>query len=246
MADLIPLLSAVAAIATLVVVVLAFIKLSTLASLLNRLSEQIPGTSMTAKELAGELGASIDQSFKSYMPQPDKVSSAITGSVETAMKQLQSTQAALLDKLSTHEKETVQGLAGAKTSLDGIAGQLAQALDAGQQKMTASFDGGASKLSTALESSASAIQTALSQHADHLNQASSALAAQLEKIAGLEKDIQKLLHLQEATDASIKSFSASSEFKELLAALRQHLQASDKLLEQATKPRTIRLVEREG
>lgn len=276
-----------------VVILVAFVFLAKLAGLtkqLQRLSEQIPGTSMTAKELAAELGGAIETSFKTYMPQPDKVSGAIqasveqalktaTSGVETSHKKLLDSQDAVFDKLIAHEKDAVKGLDDAKKALDGvvtqltaafsdsqqkfkaaidgsnqqltsslggISSQLAAALADGEKKMNASFDGGSQKLAGALETSAGNLGKALAEHGATLQKSTQTLGAQLDKIAALEQEIGKLLHLQEVTEGTLKSVTASGEFKELVTALKSHLEASDALLREAAKPKKIRLVEQEA
>lgn len=293
---------------TIVVLVVALTKIAALGKIVARLSEQIPGTGMTAKELAGELGGSIESSFQKFMPQPDKVSGAITSSVEAALKtasagvegvhkKLLDGQDAVLDKWIAHEKNSAASLEAVRKALEtaaqqvntGLTGgsqkmqaslddgskkladalntavskldaamkdqsthaatttqQLVSGLTGGSQKMQASLEDGSKKLADALNASISKLDGALKDHAVQTAKASEALSAQLEKIATLEKDIVKLLHLQEATQGTIKTVASSEEFKQLIGALRTHLEASDKLLREAAKPRTIRLVEQDS
>jgi hypothetical protein len=88
-------------------------------------------------------------------------------------------------------------------------------------------------------------QGSMSTHGEQLAKASQAIASQLEKIMALEKDIQKVLHLQQVVDGTMKSVSTAEEFKQTLTVLRNHIEASDKVLKELAKPRTIRLVETE-
>ncbi|MCP5488929.1 MAG: hypothetical protein H7A43_09815 [Verrucomicrobia bacterium] len=285
-----PILTVVASGVTILIALVFIAKLGALTKQVQRLSEQIPGTSMTAKELASELGGSIETSFKSYMPQPEKISGAIHDSVETALKtatsgvetvhkKLLDSQDALLDKLMSHEKDAVQGLESARKALESVATQLSAALNEGQQKfkasldgssqqltsalagvstqltaamtdgekkMNASFDGGAQKLAGALDTTSKTLAASLDAHAKSLQQSTQALQGQLDKILGLEKEIDKLLHLQEVTEGTMKSVSTSAEFKELIGSLKSHLAESDSLLRQAAKPKMIRLVEQDS
>ncbi len=242
---------------SLVVLVLALIKIQSLSKSIQRLSEQIPTQGMTAKELGAELGGSIEASFQKYVPQPDKIASAITGSVEASLKNAATTlegvhkkiadaQGSVLDKWAAHEKSSAGGLEAIRKALEGATQQLGVSLTGGSDKMQASLDGGAKKLADTLGSLAAKLEASLQDHSEKTGKASAQLAAQLEKIASLEKDIDKLLHLQQATDGTIKSVAASEEFKSLISALRDHLKASDGLLREVAKPRTIRLVESES
>jgi hypothetical protein len=84
---------------------------------------------------------------------------------------------------------------------------------------------------------------ALAEHGDTLRSASQQLSSQLDRIAELQQNIEKLLHVQEAVEGVMKSVSASQEFTETLGALRNHVEETDKVLRQLSKPRRIRLVE---
>ena len=90
------------------------------------------------------------------------------------------------------------------------------------------------------------MKAVLTEHNEKFQAANSALTAQLGKITELEKEIQKLLHLQESVDQALKSVAVTEEFQQTLAALRSHLQESDKLMQEMSKPKTIRLVESEN
>jgi len=253
---------------TILVLLVVVTKLVTLSKSLQRIAEQIPGTGMTAKELAGELGGSIESSFQKFMPQPDKVSGAITSAVETAMKtaisgvdgvqkKLQESQSSILDKWVAHEKNSASGLEAVRKAIDAAATQMGSGLTGGSQKFQTSLEDGSKKLHSSLEDGSKKLAEALNavsakldaslkDHADKTTKASELLAKQLDKIAELEKGIDKLLHLQQATEGTIKSVSASAEFNQLVGALRTHLEASDKLLKEVAKPRSIRLVEQDG
>jgi len=253
---------------TILVLLVVVTKLVTLSKSLQRIAEQIPGTGMTAKELAGELGGSIESSFQKFMPQPEKVSGAITGAVETAMKtalsgvdgvqkKLQESQTSILDKWVAHEKNSASGLEAVRKALDAAATQMGSGLTGGSQKFQSSLEDGSKKLQSSLEdgskklaealnSVSAKLDASLKDHSDKTTKASQLLSTQLDKIAALEKDIDKLLHLQQATEGTLKSVAATDEFKNLVSALRSHLEASDKILRDVAKPRTIRLVESES
>lgn len=287
---------AIIAVLTLLLLVVAIIKLAALAKSVTRLAEQIPGTGMTAKELATELGGSIETSFQKFMPQPEKISSAIStsteasikaalGNVESLHKKLLDAQDSVLDKWVAHEKTTTNGLGAISKALDESSKQFASGLTGGSQKMQASLDDGVKKLDATLKEHATATAKAGDLMASHLNEAgkqfasglsggsqklqasledgvkkldatmkehaaatakaAQQLTAQLDKIAALGKDIEKVLHVQQSTEAAIKTMAASEEFKKMLEALRAHLDASDKMLKEIAKPRTIRLVEQD-
>jgi len=242
---------------TLVILLIAIIKIVSLSKNIVRLSEHIPGTGMTAKELAAELGGSIESSFQKFMPQPEKISTAITSSVEATMKtaaagvegvhkKLIDSQDSVLDKWVAHEKNSAAGLENIRKALETVTQQLGTGLTGGSQKMQSSLEEGAKKMAEAINTGATKLDASLKDHSQKTTKASELVAAQLEKIAALEKDIDKVLHLQQTTEGTIKSVTTSEEFKNLVKELRTHLEASDAVLREIAKPRTIRLVEQDA
>lgn len=226
--SLIPLGTVVIGALTLVVLIIALAKIAALSKLLTRLSEQIPGTGMTAKELASELGGSIDQAFKNYVPKPDALAAALGQAVESAGQQ------------------TAEQVKQANASLAESAKSLTEGLGGVGQELQNALQGAAAQTKDNYAEVIGAIQTALSQHATKLEAANQALAAQLDKIATLEKDIQEVLRVQQVVDGTMKTIATSESFTGLLTSIQSHLQESEKLLREAARPRTIRLVETEG
>ena len=83
------------------------------------------------------------------------------------------------------------------------------------------------------------------QRADLLARLEQDHAAQLEKIQVLGKEIEKVFHVQQMVDGTLKAVTTTEEFKTTLASLRQHIEKSDALIREVAKPRTIRLVEQQ-
>ncbi len=225
-------------------------------NLLIRLPAHLPGTAMTAAELAAQLGAAINDAFKNNIPQPDKMAAAVNASVEnfrkaslesleSLQKKLGDSQGAMIDKWTTHEKQTAGNLEGAKKALESLAASFSSGQSTGVEKLQAALAAHVQQLEKITTASNAQAQGSMSTHAEQLSKASQAIASQLEKIMTLEKDIQKVLHLQQVVDGTMKSVATAEEFKQTLNVLRTHIEASDKLLKELAKPRTIRLVETE-
>ena len=122
---------------------------------------------------------------------------------------------------------------------------MASGQSAGVDKLQAALASHVQQLEKVTTASNAQAQGSMSTHAEQLSKASQAIASQLEKIMALEKDIQKVRHVQQLVDGTMKTVSAAEEFKQTLTALRTHIEASDKVLKELAKPRTIRLVETE-
>lgn len=241
METLLPIITAVGSVGSLIVLILALVKLGALA---NQSGNQSPG--ITAKDLGPELATAINGAFKAHVPDADKFASATSAAIEQAVKKsgegiqsmhqnLIAAQAQAAQQIAANEKTATQGIENAAKAIDAASAKLGEALTAHVQQME-----------KAAATNREQIGAVLAQHAESLTKASSAIAGQLDKIMQLEKEIQQILHIQQVVDGSIKAVSSAEEFKTTLVALRTHLEQSDKLVREATKPRTIRLVEQES
>lgn len=228
--------------------------------LLAKLPGNIPQTAMTAAELADKLGAAIDKAFKAYIPQPEQTAAAMKNAVEGVLKNVASDVEKLEKTLVQNQSSLVEKWMNAATATTADLKDIEKALGTVVTDLTGGLSTNAEKMKTALGHHIESIDKAgsswggqlkgvLNEHAEKLTSAGQALAGQLEKIAQLEKEIQKVLHVQQVVDGTIKNVSSAEEFKQTLASLRTHLQESDtllkKLTEELAKPKTIRLVEQE-
>lgn len=205
-------ITAIASVISALVLIVVLIKLFSLGGATPAAS----APAVDAQELAGALGGSIENAFREFVPQPDKMS------------------AALSSVLSQASLKATEGVSVAGRSLDEAATKLSTALATHTQQ---------------LEKSAAAdreqLKALLAAHADSLQKTTATLATQLDKISSLQRDIQQVLQIQQVTDGTMKQLAGGVEFTQTLSALRQHLAASDSLIKEVTKPRTIRLVESE-
>lgn len=236
-------------------------------NLLTKLPGPIEGTSLTADALAESLGGAIDKAFRNYVPQPEKLAAALSSALEGAMKMAASNfemaSKTTTTALDTSGKNAAAALdtavKAAATNVEALYKKMSESQDAlavkwsGQQKETVAsletakkaLDAVTAQLTSGLSGSAEKWQGSLAAHATQVTQANQALATQLEKIQALGKEIEKVLHVQLAVDNTIKSVTTTEEFKNTLMALKKHLELSDNLIREVTKPRTIRLVENE-
>lgn len=240
MDNLLPIITAAGSLGSLIILVLALVKLGSIA---NQGANQQPG--ITAEDLGPELASAINGAFKAHVPDADKFASATSAAIEQAVKKsgegvqsmhqnLIAAQTQAAQQMAANEKTASQGVENAARALEAASVKLNEALTAHVQQME--------KIAAANREQ---LNAALTQHAQSMNKASEAIAGQLDKIMQLEKEIQQVLHIQQVVDGSIKAVSGAEEFKSTLTALRTHLAQSDTLIREATKPRTIRLVEQE-
>jgi hypothetical protein len=222
--------------------------------LLTKLSANIPQTAMTAVELGGVLGAAIDKAFKDHVPQPeqtaiamkkavDGVISSTAAEVEKLQKMLTESQSQLVQKWMSAATATTTDLKDTEKALATVVTDLTSGLSTNAEKMKNMLVSHTQSMEKAMGTVPAHMKTVLAEHNEKFQAANVALTAQLGKIAELEKEIQKILHLQESVDNALKGVAATDEFKQTLVALRTHVQESDKLLREISKPKTIRLVE---
>jgi hypothetical protein len=84
------------------------------------------------------------------------------------------------------------------------------------------------------------------QSSAQLGKAQTEIAAQLGRVTALASTIDNVLKLQQSVDNTLKGVTVTDEFKSMLGELRRHLAESDQLLKNVSKPRSIRLVEKEN
>ena len=153
-------------------------------------------------------------------------------SVTGATAALAAAQSQLADQLAK-----IQGDAAAQTAKAQLesAAQLAKAqTDAAAQIAKAQADAAAQ--------TTKAHQDALAQ----LAKVQDKVAEQLGRVSDLGTSIDQIFKLQQAVEGTLKGVAVSEEFKSTLVELRRHLAESDALLKAVSKPRTIRLVEKEN
>lgn len=226
METVVMLISAAASLVSAIILILVLVKLGRLTSVME--SNAGGGLNFSAADLGAELAGPIQAAFK------DHEKSAL-GALETARKALDDASGKLGGALSAHAQQVEKIDASSREQLKAVLAQHVDGLTKNQQQQE--------KIGSA---QAEQLKALLAQHVDGLTKASTAIAGQLDKIMQLEKDIQQVLHVQQVVDGSIKAVSGAEEFKSTLAALRKHLEQSDTLIREVTKPRTIRLVEQES
>lgn len=253
---------------SLILLVVAITKLSALSHSVQDLTDQIQGAGMTSSDLGKQVGDALGDALEKFMPKPENMASAITGSVQEALKsatvgvedlhqRVLDAQGTLLEKWGEYEATLTKEFGAIAKTMEDTGKIMQSGLSGAGQQASASFDESAKKLNASIQGyteqtaasfggASQKLHDALKAHAEKAASASQQLTAQLEKIATLEKNIADLLHLQQATDKTLQSVSASEEFKGLIKDLRGHLAASDAALKEIAKPRRIRLVEQGG
>ena len=167
------------------------------------------------------LAAAQTQFAVQFVQSQEKASAQLVKAQQDTAAQMAKAQLEAAAQLSKTQQESAALVA--KTQQDATA-QLTKA----QADMAA-------KLSSTQEASAA-----------QLAKAQVEIATQLGRVTALASTIDNVLKLQQSVDGTLKGISAAEEFKSTLVELHRHLSESDAILKNASKPRTIRLVEKDN
>jgi biopolymer transport protein ExbB/TolQ len=101
----------------------------------------------------------------------------------------------------------------------------------------------AGQLSTQFREAVAQMQGASADYSRSIDASAKRLDEQLGRVVEIGATIDQLLKVAGATETALSGISASRDFSDTLSSLRNHLEASDKLLKVMSKPRTITLQE---
>jgi len=118
-----------------------------------------------------------------------------------------------------------------------------KALQGHTDRAEKSLQGHTERAGKALQDHTQREDASLQGHTDRIATTTQALSENLSAIGDLGKNIEKMLHIQEAIDGALDTMMKTDEFQKTIARLSDHLEKSDELLKQATRPRQIQLVE---
>lgn len=207
--------------------------------LVEKWTHAAAATTQDLKDVEKALGSVVTDLTGGLSANAEKMKAMLSGHTHDLDKSLGGAASQIKEGLQQHGK-----------SLDKVVGQIVgqvqTAYGEGAGKLQAALAAVTGQMGKDVGAWSGNLQEALTEQTQKLTAATQALSGQLEKIAALEKDIEKVLHVQEAVDGAMKAVASSEEFKKTLEALREHLAESDNLLREASRPRTIRLVESEA
>ena len=236
----------VVAVITLAIVVLAVTKLISLSSTVEKLSASLPGEEMTAG-----FNAAADRLAEALSGATAEFEQALKGTASELQSGLGGATAAFEKAMKGTASELQSGLGGTTSdfekALKGTASDMQSGLSSVSSDIQKSFQGAATEMQNALQGVSAQwkdeLSAVLADHAQKITAAQENISAKLEAVTALAKDIEQVLALQKSVEGTVSQLAASEEFKAAIEALRKHLDESDKLLREAAKPRTIRLVE---
>jgi hypothetical protein len=97
-----------------------------------------------------------------------------------------------------------------------------------------------------LQTVVASLDKSTADYAQRVHSATQDLAKQLEAVTKLGQQIDKVLHVTQSMEAMMSEVTGSEDFRKTLADLREHLVATDDLMRQLSRPRTVVLEESIG
>ncbi|HTS16288.1 MAG TPA: hypothetical protein VMP11_01820 [Verrucomicrobiae bacterium] len=114
------------------------------------------------------------------------------------------------------------------------------------EKMVQEFSQLSGRLADSFKQSVSAMESASTRYSERIQESVESLNEQLQKVAQLGAEIEKVLRTTQAMETTLRQVGSSDEFRQTLANLRNHLSTSDELLKQLSRPRKVVFQEARG
>jgi hypothetical protein len=209
--------------------------------LLARIGNDTPAAA--GVEFAQSVAKSVSESTASLAAAQAKFADQLARSQEQSGAQMAKAQQDAATQMAKAQQDAAAQLA--KAQQDAAAQIVKTQQDAASLAAKAQQDAAALIVKTQTEMTAKLASTQ-EQTSTELGKAQTEIAAQLGRVTALASSIDNVLKLQQTVDGTLKGVTVTEEFKSMLGELRRHLAESDSLLKNATKPRTIRLVEKEN
>ncbi|MFP6906495.1 MAG: hypothetical protein VCG02_14840, partial [Verrucomicrobiota bacterium] len=181
------------------------------------------------KEAGGGWSKEILSSFRQHSVMIQSGVDALTQLDETLRTNLEKALKANTDRLEKALKANTE--------------QVEKALQGHTDRAEKSLQGHTEREDVSLQGHTERAEKALQGHTDRIAATTQALSESLSAIGDLGKNIEKMLHIQEAIDGTLDTMMKTDEFQKTIAHLSDHLKKSDELLKLAIRPRQIQLVE---
>jgi chromosome segregation ATPase len=192
------------------------------------------------KEAGGGWSKEILSSFRQHSVMIQSGVDALTQLDETLRTNLEKALKANTDRLEKALKANTEQV---EKALQGHTDRAEKSLQGHTDRAEKALQGHTEREDASLQGHTERAEKALQGHTDRIAATTQALAESLSAIGDLGKNIEKMLHIQEAIDGTLDTMMKTDEFQKTIARLSDHLEKSDELLKLAIRPRQIQLVE---
>lgn len=183
-------------------------------------------TRVDASDLAEMLGDALDTAFERHLPSPQDIADTIGKSIENATFSSAEQMGKIKGAFIESQEALVQKWSDVVVALN---------------ENTIRMEKNDKELGAALK----AVAETSAQHVSEIKNATSELTSQLAEVGKVATSIENILKVQEAVEGLTKQVVASEKLTTLVASFENHLAETNKFLEQASRPRTVRLIESE-
>ena len=204
-------------------------------------------------ELGSQLGGKLEGVANGFNNGTQRIMSELTKTQERNLEIYSKNEQKLADKfedlteqLTKIAKEQSEQFGDAHEKYVGAIQELDKKEIARFEKMVQEFSQLSTKLADSFRQSVSAMEAASTRYSERMQQSVSSLNEQLEKVAQLGTEIDKVLRTTQAMETTLRQVGSSDEFRQTLANLRNHLSTSDELLKQLSRPRKVVFQEARG
>jgi len=204
-------------------------------------------------ELGSQLGGKLEGVASNFNNGTQRIMSELTKTQERNLEIYTKNEQKLADKfddlteqLTRIAKEQSEQFGNAHEKYVGAIQELDRKEIARFEKMVQEFSQLSTRLADSFRQAVSSLETASTRYSERMQQSVESLNEQLEKVAQLGVEIDKVLRTTQVMEGTLRQVGSSDEFRQTLANLRSHLSTSDELLKQLSRPRKVVFQEARG
>jgi hypothetical protein len=204
-------------------------------------------------ELGSQLGGKLEGVASNFNNGSQRLMSDLTKTQERNLEIYSKNEQKLADKfddlteqLTRIAKEQSEQFGDAHEKYVGAIQDLDRKEIARFEKMVQEFSQLSTRLAESFRQAVSSMESASTRYSERMQQSVESLNEQLEKVAQLGTEIDKVLRTTQAMETTLRQVGSSDEFRQTLANLRNHLSTSDELLKQLSRPRKVVFQEARG
>jgi len=219
----------------------------------ERIGQSLSKTESSSDDFAAKVSQSLTTAqgefvaqIKASQKQMETFTQQLVKSSESSQQVLGAFNGQLKEVFGTGSKEMQQGFSAHAEALGGLGKSWADEIHAVFKAHRDMLQTALDQLHAAGETWRTKVDASFVQHSSATDAIVRELVKSLQQVAAMGQDFEKLLHVQHTIDATLENLSKTDDFKKVVERLSTHLEMSDKLLKEVTKPRAIRLVESHG
>jgi biopolymer transport protein ExbB/TolQ len=197
-------------------------------------------------ELGSQFGGRLEGVANNFNNGTQRIMSELTRTQERNLEVYTKNEQKLADKfddlteqLTKVAKEQSEQFGEAHGRYVGAIQELDRKEIARFEKMVQDFNQLSTRLADSFRQAVSSLESASTRYTERMQQSVESLNGQLEKVAQLGMEIDKMFRTTQSMETTLRQMGSSDEFRQTLANLRNHLSTSDELLKQLSRPRKV-------